>query len=253
MREAFLCFQFSFEMNRNRGFGEFNMKRTLQTVLVLSVVAMFLISPVAAATSQGLEWGVALNDEFTYQFKVIEEGETILDEGVNITVEATPGTIPDPLSDWMLLPSVNTDIVYTNGSALGFEGLYLIGILLAGGHLVVPIGNFSLLSELLMGSVFWTENTTLVNDGSRWGASLTGTEDDMYMTAHVYYLKTDGFLARYTLEARNITSNIRSSVSLVRDGLGFDIIGFIQDNMLMVGIGVGVVVILGAVVCLRRR
>jgi len=253
MREALFCFHFSIEMNRNRGFGEFKMKRTLQTLLVMSFAAMFLISPVAAATSQGLEWGVALNDEFTYQFKVIEEGETILNEGVNVTVDANPPTIFDPLTDWSLLSGVDISIVYTNGTLLGFETLYLLGILLAGGHFVVPIGNFTLLSELLMDSFFWTENTTLVNDGSRWGISTTGTEDDMIMTAHVNYLKADGFLARYTLEARNITSNIRSSVSFIRDGLGFDIIGFVQDNILMVGIGVGVVVILGAVVCLRRR
>jgi len=229
------------------------MKRTLQIVLVFSFAAMFLISPVAAATSQGLEWGVALNDEVTYQFKVIEEGDTLLDEGVNVTVESTPGTIPDPVLDWLLLPYVDVDIVYTNGSALGLEGFYLIGIILAGGHFIIPLGNFTLLTELFMDSLIYNENSTIVNDGTKWGITYSTTDSGMAMQSHVYYLKEDGFLSRYTLEVRNMTSNVRSSVSLVRDGVGFDIIGFIQDNMLMVGIGVGVVVILGAVVCLRRR
>jgi hypothetical protein len=214
---------------------------------------MFLVSPVAAATSQGLEWSVALNDEVTYQFKVIEEGDTLLDEGVNVTVESTPGTIPDPVIDWLLLPYVDVDIVYTNGTAMGIEGFYLIGIILAGGHFIIPTGNFSLLGELFMDSIMYNENSTIVNDGTRWGVTYSATDSGMALQSHIYYLKEDGFLSRYTLEVRNMTSNVRSSVSLVRDGVGFDIVAFIQDNLLMVGIGVGVVVILGAVVCMRRR
>ncbi len=229
------------------------MKRALQIVLVMSFVAMFLVSPVAAATSEGLEWGVALNDEFTFQFKVIEEGVTILDEAVNFTVEETPAAIDDPLTDWSNLDSPDVDMVYKNGTTIGFEGLYLLGILVAGGQLVVPIGNFTLLTELLMDSFFWNENLTIVNDGSNWGVRMSGTEDDMAMQLLVHYLKADGFIARYTLEATNTTSNVRSSVSLIRDGLGLDIFGLLQDNILYVGIGVGVIVIMGAVVCMRRR
>ena len=229
------------------------MKRTLQTVLVMLFMAMFLISPVAAATSDGLEWGVALNDEFTFKYKVIEEGKTLLDEGVNFTVDSTPSTIDDPLTSWNGIDYVDIDMVYTNGTPLSFEAIYLIGIILAGGHFVVPIGNFTLLSELLMDSLFWTENTTLINDGTNWGARLSGLEDDMTMSVSVRYLKADGFIARYTLEAINTTSGVRSSASLIRDGLGIDIIGLLTDNILYVGIGVGVIVILGAVVCMRRR
>ncbi len=102
-----------------------------------------------------------------------------------------------------------------------------------------------------MDSPFWTENTTLINDGTNWGARLSGLEDEMSMTVSVRYLKADGFIARYSLEALNTTSGIRSSASLIRDGIGIDIIGLLTDNILYVGIGV--IVILGAVVCMRRR
>ena len=229
------------------------MKRALQTVLVLSFVAMFLISPVAAATSEGLEWGVALNDEFTFQFKVIDEGETIFDEGVNFTVESTPGTIDDPFTDWASLDYIDLDLVYTNGTSLGFEALFLIGIALVGGGFAVPIGNFTLLTELLMNSLLWTENHTIINDGTNWGARMSGTDDDTSMQVSVQYLKTDGFIARYTLDATNTTSGVGSHVTLIRDGTGLDIIGLLQDNILYVGIGVGAIVIIGAVVCMRRR
>ena len=62
----------SLETNRNRGFGVIRMKRTLQTLLVISFIAMFITSPVTAVTSEGLTWGVALNDEFTFQYEVVE-------------------------------------------------------------------------------------------------------------------------------------------------------------------------------------
>ncbi|MHA2145483.1 MAG: hypothetical protein ACXAB0_08525 [Candidatus Thorarchaeota archaeon] len=228
------------------------MKRALSTILALSFVAMFLISPVADATSEGLEWGVALNDEFTFQYTIIEAGETILNEGVNFTVDSTPGAIDDPLTDWSNLDYVDVDLVYTNGSSIGFETFYLLGIILVGGGFAVPIGNFSLLTQLLMNSVIWTANHTIVNDGTNWGARMSGTDDEMVMQVYVHYLKADGFIARYTLEATNTTAGESYSVSLIRDGLGFDIIGFLTDNIVIVGIGVGVIVILGAIVCRRR-
>ena len=142
-------------------------------------------------------------------------------------------------------------MVYTNGSIVGFETLYLLGIILAGGQFVVPIGNFTLLTELLMDSMFWSENTSIVDDSTKWGVRTTGAEDDMSMQVYVHYLKADGFISRYTVEARNTTSNIRSSVSLIRDVIGLDIVALLQDNLLYVGIGV--IVILAAVVCIRRR
>jgi hypothetical protein len=214
---------------------------------------MFLIQPVAAATSQGLEWGVALNDEFTYRFTVIEEGETILDEGVNITVETPPGVIVDSLTNWSQIPAIDIDLAYTNGTALGFEAFYLLGFIVMGGLFAVPTGNFSLLSELLMTSLFWTSNHTIIDDSSRWGARLSGFEGVLTMQIYVHYLKSDGFAEKYVMEGTNGTSGLTTSVTLIRDGVGLDIIGLLQDNILVVGIGVGVIVILGAVVCIRRR
>ncbi|MHA3963318.1 MAG: hypothetical protein AM325_007230 [Candidatus Thorarchaeota archaeon SMTZ1-45] len=229
------------------------MNRTLKVVLVISFVAIFLISPVAAATSEGLEWGVVLNDEFTYRFVWVDEGETTFDEGMNITVEATPGAIPDPLSDWTSIPTVDIDMYYTNGTALGIEALLFLGFIGIGGYFIVPTGNYNLLTELAMDSDWWTENHTIINDSSVWGVRLSGVDDGDPVSLYVQYLKSDGFCARYVLEATNSTSGVKTTVSLIRDGLGLDILGLLQDNILYVGLGVGVIVIIGAVVCMRRR
>jgi hypothetical protein len=229
------------------------MKRTLEIVLVMSFIAMFLISPVAAATSDGLQWGVALDDEFTYHFTWVEEGETTFDEGINVTVEASPGAIPDPLTSYSQIPTVDIDMFYTNGTALGLEAIVLLGFIAIGGYFTVPIGNFSLLTDLAVASPWWTENHTIINDSSVWGVRLSGVEDGEPVAIYVHYLKADGFCARYVLESTNSTSGLKTSISLIRDGLGLDIIGLLQDNILYVGIGVGVIVILGAVVCMRRK
>jgi hypothetical protein len=219
----------------------------------MSFIAMFLISPVAATTSEGLEWGVADNDLFTFGFSVIEEGVRLNTTDVNMTMNGDPGPLDDPLTDWNNIPQLLPDWEYANGSALGFEVIYFLGIIITGGYFYVPIGNYTLLTELFMASTFWNENSSIIHDGSNWGVSFSAVEDDSRMQVSVRYHKEDGFLSRYNVEMTNTTSLIRTSATLTRRGLGFDIIGFIQDNFLMVGIGVGVMVILGAVVCLRRR
>jgi hypothetical protein len=251
--ESLFCLQLPLEMNRYRGFGEFRMKRALQTLVVMSFVTLFLISPVTAATSQGLEWGVALDDEFTFTFKWVEEGEPTLDEKMNATVDETPEAIDDPLTEWTDISWFDIYFVYANGTAPGVEFLALLGLMALGSLFVVPTGNYSLLSELAMNSLWWTENHTIINDSMVWGIRFSGVDDGNPMALYVHYLKSDGFCARYVLEATNSTSGQKATISFIRDGLGLDIIGLLQDNIMYVGIGVGAIVIIGAVVCMRRR
>jgi hypothetical protein len=230
------------------------MKRTLQIVLVMSFIAIFLISPVEAATSEGFEWGVALNDEFTYHLKMVDEGVTTYDEGLNLTITNTPPSIQDPMPNWLDLPIINVDLVYTNGTPMGIEWLVIgFAAILVGSVLIAPIGNYTLLSELAENSLWWTVNHTVESDSTYWGVRLSGVDDGAPFSISMQYLKSDGVCSRFIIQTTNSTSNKQSSVSLIRDGLGFDIIGLLQDNILLVGIGVGVIVILGAVVCMRRK
>jgi hypothetical protein len=229
------------------------MKRTLQVFLALALVSIFLAQPAMAASNEGLDWGVAADDELTYRFVIDDpENEMTLDEGVNITITATPA-LPSDVNVWSDIPDVSADIVYTNGTAVGLELLVILGIMYAGGHIVVPVGNFTHLGVLAQAESWWTENTTLINSSSEWGTRFTASEDDESILVRTTYLKSDGMLARYQLEITNTTSGVKYGASLIRDGLGFDFMGWIQDNLLIVGIGVGVIVLLGAVVCVKRR
>ena len=242
------------------------MKRTLQLLLAMSFVAMFLVSPVAAATSQGLEWGVAIDDTFAYQMTFTEEGVQTFAEGVNVTVLTAPPAIDDPLANWTDMGYPDLNMTFYNGTSLGLYGLLLLGFMSVGGYFAVPIGNFSLLTALAMAESFWNENVTLIDNALFWGVTWTGMDEDMEQTITGEYLKADGFVSRYILQATNTTSSIVSSVTLIRNGLpvltttttitpsnstGFDIVGFVQDNILYIGVGIAVLLVL--VIIIKRR
>lgn len=229
------------------------MKRMLQTLLVFALISMFLTAPAIAASSEGLDWGVQVDDEFTYRFTIEDpEMSEDFDEAVNVSVTVVPPMSAE-VPDWSDIPEVTVDIYYANGTAPGLELLMLIGIIYAGGQFVVPIGNFTHLSALFENYTYYTENTTIINTTSEWGASYFDIDGDERLDVSATYLKSDGMLARYTFQVTNTTSGETAKGSFIRDGLGFDIMGWISENILIVGIGIGAIVLIGAVVCVRRR
>lgn len=238
------------------------MKRTLQLLLAFSFVAMFLISPVAAATDQGLEWGIALDDEFTYQMTFTEEGVELFSEGLNITVIETPPTIDDPLTNWTHIGSFDLNMTFYNGTSIGLYGLLFLGLMIVGGQFAVPVGNYSLLTDLAMAESWWNDNLTLIDNALFWGVSMSATDGEVEQTMMGEFLKEDGFLSRYSIVMSN--SSIESGVTVIRDnlpvlttpttnttGTAFDIVGFVTDNILYIGVGIGVLLVL--VIIIKRR
>jgi len=238
------------------------MKRTLQLLLAFSFVAMFLISPVAAATDQGLEWGIALDDEFTYQMTFTEEGVELFSEGLNVTVIETPPTIDDPLTNWTHIGSFDLNMTFYNGTSIGLYGLLFLGLMTVGGHFAVPVGNYSLLTDLAMAESWWNDNLTLIDNALFWGVSFSATAGEVEQTMMGEFLKEDGFLSRYSIVMSN--SSIESGVTVIRDnlpvlttpttnttGTAFDIVGFVTDNILYIGVGIGVLLVL--VIIIKRR
>ncbi|TFG27319.1 hypothetical protein EU527_18690, partial [Candidatus Thorarchaeota archaeon] len=149
------------------------MKRALQLMLALSIISLFLISPVAAATSQGLEWGIESGDQWNFDFTVKEVNE---DDFIEVMYfESTGGltTIPNILTDWVSIPDPTFDITWENGSSIGFYGLIFIFYFIVSDTFVVPIGNYTLLGELYEDSLY---NGTIYNSASYWGMQLNDFE-----------------------------------------------------------------------------
>lgn len=221
------------------------MKRALQIMFAVSFATMFLVSPVAAATSQGLEWGIAVDDQWNFDITSVVEGVTEMSEVIYFEATGGISTIPNILDNWNNIPKPTFDITWANGTSLGWSSLIFIFYFLVTDSWVVPIGNFTLLGELYEDHVFY--NGTIFNSGSYWGMNLNdfegfGSEIDI----HVDYLKDDGFLAHWTF------TTVNGSLSMTRQGLpSLDIVGIITDNILYIGIGLGVLIVL-AIVCKRR-
>jgi hypothetical protein len=220
------------------------MKRALEVLLAISFASMILVSPVAAATSQGLEWGIAVDDQWNFDITSVTEGVTDMSEVIYFEVTGGVSTIPNILDDWNNIPKPTFDISWANGTTLGWSALIFIFYYFVTDSWVVPIGNYTLLGELYNDHVFY--NGTVYNSGSFWGMDLTDDSLGSDMTIHVDYLKDDGMLAHWTVSTENGT------LSMIRQGLpSFDIVGLITDNILIIGVGLGVLILL-AIVCKRR-
>jgi len=217
------------------------MKRALQVLVALSFATMFIISPVAAATSQGLEWGIESGDQWNFDITSVDDGVTEMSEVMYF--ESTGGltTIPNILDDWVNLPEPSFDVEWANGTSLGWSALIFIFYYVVVDKWAVPIGNYTLLGELYDDYVFY--NGTIYESSSYWGMEIDNFLGEADI--HVDFLKADGFLAHWTVTTEN------GSLSMVRQGLPSDIIGLLTDNILYVGIGLGVLILL-AIVCKKK-
>lgn len=232
------------------------MKRALQLILALSFIGMFLVSPVAAATSQGLEWGVVVGDTFEF---TMESSEDDMSEDIylNITGAATLA-IPDPLTDWNDIPDdLDIGFWWANGTSMGFYVLVFLGLISTGAMIAVPIGNWTVMTTLIASEV---TGETITDTSNLWGVVFVDEYNSTHenrITAH--FAKADGFLAEYKLEtAISATNAIISSFTVIRDNIpagpilpGGDILQLLQDNILYVAIGVGVLLII-VILCKKK-
>jgi hypothetical protein len=220
------------------------MKRALQALLALSFATIFIVSPVAAATSQGLEWGISAGQQWNYDITTVADGVTEIDDTMYFEVTGVD-TIPNILTDWDSIPKPEFDITWDNGTALGWTALIFLLYFYVTDTWAVPIGNYTLLGELYEAHPFY--NGTIYNSGIYWGMDLTDDSFGSIVTIHIDFLKDDGLLAHWNV----VTDN--GTLHMIRVGLPrFDIVGMIQDNILLIGAG-GVIVVLLAVICMRRR
>lgn len=237
------------------GFGERKMKRALQALLAFSLVTMLITTNVAAATSQGFEWAVEVDDKYNFTLD-FTEGNQSISEGIYFEVGSVP-TLPNTIDNITDIPSVSGNFYWTtNDTSIGFLSLIFIFTLVTGGKIAYPVGNFDLLNTLLTewhGDTTMLENATftMVNNYHYWGVSASWEiDEDNSVTLDVTYLKSDGVLAKMIVGGTFEDESI--SLSVIRLNLPSEIETLIMSNILYIGIGVAAVVILGAVVCKKN-
>jgi hypothetical protein len=206
--------------------GEESMNRLSILVITLLIVAFACFTPVLAQTDQGLEWGFTSDDTFYFMMHLEGDG-IVINEEIHLELNDTLPTIPNSIHNWTDIPYVIINAYYSNGTELGIEVLTFIAMYNA--HL--PIGNWSFLSSLAL-ETHNLENLTLdPEDAFFWGYSweddnwvLSGENFTVYSNhtiyVHVDYLKTDGFIAHYSVDSYNTTTKEQTGqIRLSRLGL----------------------------------
>ncbi|MFW9788198.1 MAG: hypothetical protein ACFFE2_10780 [Candidatus Thorarchaeota archaeon] len=203
------------------------MKHISKFVVILTIATLFSAVSVFAQSDQGFEWGFAYDDEFHFMMHLNATGLKI-DEEIYLISNDTLPNIPASMENWTDIPYTGIEAYYANGTQLGIEMLTFVAMY----NVYVPIGNWSSLSSLAR-RTHNVENLTLaVVEPSFWG--YRWEDDDWVLTdggvtiysnytinVHVEYLKTDGFLANYTVDAYNTTTGADAG-EIVLERLGID-------------------------------
>jgi hypothetical protein len=195
-------------------------------VILLFLATLLPVVPVIAETDQGFEWGFAYDDEIHFMMHLNGTGLQI-DEEIYLVSNDTLPTIPDSMDNWTDIPYTVMYAYYANGTQLGIEILSFVAMYNA----YLPIGNWTFLSTLAH-TTHDVENFTLdPEDPHFWGYSW---EDDDWVLSdggvtiysnyslyvHVEYLKTDGFIAHYSVDAYNTTTGADAGeITLERMGM----------------------------------
>jgi len=164
-----------------------------------------------------LRWG--FNDGDRFDFHLVMTGDGLgfstLDELLYVRVDDDGlNLIPYNMTEFDDIPFFGAELYWAN------DTIFFDPIFSYSWRLAVPIGNWTLISDLVEG-LNPTENITL--DGSDpwfWGYSRNETSGGVLREVHTDYLKVDGFLARHTVVFTNTTtSEVIGTISFERTGI----------------------------------
>jgi hypothetical protein len=217
---------------------ERKLKRVSIFLVLLFLTTLIPAVPVIAQTDQGFEWGFAYDDEFHFMMHLNGTGIHI-DEEIYMVSNDTLPSIPESMDNWTDIPYTGIDVYYANETQLGIEVLTFVAMY----NVYLPIGNWTFLSTLAQ-TTHTVENFTLdPGDPFFWGYSW---EDDNWVLSgegwtiwsnytlyvHVEYLKTDGFIAHYSVDAYNTTTGADAG-EIVLERMGIEKYGETTDPIIM--------------------
>jgi hypothetical protein len=180
-----------------------DLKRLVTIIMSVLIIGVLLTPPVAAQTSEALEWNIKVGDlwHFNFRFWIDEPIGVDMIDDFYFNVSVAPAAIPDPLTDWWNIPSPLLESYWANGTDASSELSMFIPFIFS---VAVPIGNWSLLEDLVESITSWTpvsdtftvEPNVTLDEWYQWGFSFNytfGGTDNVYS---ISYLKSDGSLAK---------------------------------------------------------
>lgn len=211
-----------------------------------------------------LIWGFNDGDRFDFNLTITGNALSFHNVSEQFYLEVAEDgleIIPYSLTHFDDIPFFGADVYWMNGTEI------YAPFLSHSWKLAVPIqGNWSLLDDLIAAK---SSSVNVTVDESLpiffWGYSWYDMIGDILIEVHTDYLRADGFLAHHTATFTNVTSSeVVGALSVTRIGLpepttpipttwfnGNEILDFIMNNLLYLGIGC--VVILGLAIFIRKR
>jgi hypothetical protein len=196
------------------------MRRKVIALISTLLLGLVLITPVAAQTSQGLDWTVDVGDQ--YHFNVYYWEGILVHEDMYLNVTSNHAILPDPLTDWWNIPEPPIEVYYANGTDPGIISL----VFMFSWKIAVPIGNWTLMTELVEDVTTWpladsVDSVNVVMDTwLHWGFTYNVTSDPRVIVCNSTCLKSDGVLAWEHLLAYDIaTQAFAGELILLRDGV----------------------------------
>jgi hypothetical protein len=218
-------------------------------ISMITVLLFTQFTSVSASNNQGLVWGIEVNDRFDYniqvQFNSPAENVTIDDKMYVIVNELN--TIPDQVTELADITifrlAVGSYTTYwENGSIM--DSLWLDTISVANPFAVYPLGNWSLLTQILgdAAPVVITQNTTMMNY-SLVDYPVMGNVHEMIT------LKSNGVPHSHLYIRTWDSKTVFMNLTMIQTTTG----GADSPFMLILGIGALVTIGVIALVIIRRR
>ncbi len=180
-------------------------------ILFLLVTLLFLGVNVSAANTQGLSWGVLVGDRIDYTLSVYSEGyeTTYLTNGTfdcYVTIKSLPD-IPATVNTIPNLQPQNYNQSFLNGTEYAFAWI------------AVPIGNWTLFTEILEQSMTSFDNVTFIDTATEWGYDAFLRFLSSNLTQILRVSKSDGAM-NYLRHVQSWTSGISYyRTEMIRKGL----------------------------------
>ncbi len=213
-----------------------------------TLLLALLVTGVSAAQSQGLRWGFEKGEQYYFTQSVQNLGEAEPSQTDLMFICDDYPLIQDPLTDYSSLPWASFQTYFTNGSPTDTA----IGEL----RIAVPIGNWSLLSEMFArhsANNTLPQNATpsfrIVEDNEQWGYiwewSLSSPQTNF--SVQYSYSTRDGVLTQFSM-GRSLMNNEAALYTITRLPMDPQL-----QSTLTTGAALGIVVMAIAVYARTRR
>ncbi|MHA2188158.1 MAG: hypothetical protein ACW99V_07970 [Candidatus Thorarchaeota archaeon] len=231
------------------------MRRIVLTILVLAIITTGTAT--SAQPNHTLEWGVDVDEEFTYalQRKLLDPTFEVIvalvapyiqfmDEGQKATIKFSDlEEVPDQIDSLFDIPNSRATIIRENDSSAFVSNSTLFA---------VPIGDWDLLSDAM--GIEEISGAMLVNNENEWGFTTSGTfvadGNTISVYQELFYEKENGTQTRFRLRYSVFGGDL-VDVVFVRWSEGMPTIlppELQMSTLLIIGVGVAIIIMVAVIV-----